>query len=114
SNNRYTLFMPFSAQLAFSKPLLHDRLVLSAGLQYRFIPGYYPYGYVKVNYFLKKDMVISGSAAAGGYSKFNLGFEFAKSWKYFDFTIGSSNLIGLFMPGYFPGTALFLRMGTSF
>ncbi len=81
---------------------------------YRYLPQYYVYGFAKVNYFIKPDMVFSASAGAGGYSLFNLGAEFSKSWKYFDFTVGSSNLIGLMAPTHFPGAAVYLRMGTSF
>ena len=59
-------------------------------------------------------MVISASAGAGGYSLFDLGFEFAKSWKYFDLAVGSSNLIGLVAPSIYPGSGLYLRLGTTF
>ena len=114
SNNSYSLFLPFNASLVFSKPLLDDRLVLSFGALYRHLPGYNVYGYVKVNYFLDHNMVISASAGAGGYSLFNLGCEFAKAWKFFDVAIGSSNLIGLAVPNYFPGSSLYLRMGATF
>ena len=114
SNNQYSLFLPFTADIIFSKPLLHDRLVLTAGIQYRHIPNYYPYGYLKANYFLSPDMVVSASAGAGGYSLFDLGFEFAKTWKYFDVALGSSNLLGLIVPGYYSGGALYLKLGTTF
>ena len=56
-------------------------------------------------------MVISASAGAGGYSLFDLGFEFAKYWKYFDLAVGSSNLIGLVAPGYYSGSGLYLKLG---
>jgi hypothetical protein len=112
--NEYSLFMPFSVSFVFSKPLLHDKLVLSAGLQYRYIPNYKVYGYLKANYFIKPDMVFSVSAGAGGYSLFNLGVEFSKSWKYFDFALGTGNLIGLVAPSHYTGTGLYLRIGTSF
>ena len=114
SNNQYSIFLPFTANLAFSKPLLHDRLVLTFGAQYRFLPKYYAYGYVKANYFLQPDMVISASAGAGGYSLFDLGFEFAKSWKYVDFAVGTSNLIGLVAPSVYSGSGLYLKLGTTF
>lgn len=114
SNNQYSVFLPFTADVIFSKPLLNDRLVMSFGFQYRHIPNYYGYGYVKANYFLTPDMVISASAGAGGYSLFDLGFEFSKSWKYFDIALGSSNLLGLVAPGYYSGGALYLKLGTTF
>ncbi len=114
STNSYSLFLPFNASLVFSKPLLNDRLVLSFGALYRHLPGYNVYGYFKANYFLNHDMFISASAGAGGYSLFNLGCEFGKAWKYFDFAIGSSNLIGLVAPNNFPGSSVYLRMGASF
>jgi hypothetical protein len=114
SNNQYTVFLPFTADLIFSKPLLNDRLVLTAGIQYRHIPNYYAYGYVKANYFLTSDMLISASAGAGGYSLFDLGFEFAKTWKYCDIAIGSSNLLGLIAPAYYSGGALYLKLGATF
>ena len=106
--------MPFTASIVLSKPLFKNRLVLSAGLQYRHIPKYKAYGYVKANYFIKRDMVVSLSAGGGGYSLFNLGVEFAKSWKYFDFALGTANLIGLVAPNSYTGTGLYLRLATSF
>jgi len=114
SNNQYSLFLPFTASLTFSKPLLNDRLVLTAAVQYKFLPRYYAYGYVKANYFIRPDMVISGSAGAGGYSLFDLGFEFAKSWKYFDLAVGSANLIGLVAPSVYSGSGFYLKLGTTF
>jgi hypothetical protein len=89
-------------------------LVLSAGLQYRYIPKYKLYGYIKANYFIKPDMVFSASAGGGSYNLFNLGVEFAKSWKYFDFALGSGNLIGLIVPSHYTGTGLYVRVGCSF
>lgn len=114
SNNLYSLFMPFSFAVVFSKPLLNDRLVLTAGLQYRYLPNYNVYGFIKANYFIQRDLVVSLSGGAGGYSKFNLGLELAKSWKYFDFALGSSNLLGVFSPNKYYGTGFYLKMGTSF
>jgi hypothetical protein len=114
SSNWYSVFLPFTAQLAFSKPLDHDKVVLTIGVQYRYLPQYYIYGYAKVNYFIKPDMTVSFNVGAGGYSLCNVGAEFSKSWKYIDFSIGSSNLIGLVLPSSFPGSALYLRLGTSF
>lgn len=114
SNNEYSLFVPFSASVVFSKPLLNNKLVLSFGLQYRNLPKYYAYGFVKANYFIKPDMVFSVAGGGGGYSWFNLGVEFAKRWKYFDFALGSSNLLGTVIPSHYTGMGLYLRMGTSF
>jgi hypothetical protein len=59
-------------------------------------------------------MVFSVSAGGGNYSLFNLGAEFSKSWKYFDFALGTSNLIGLVAPAHYTGTGLYLRLATSF
>jgi hypothetical protein len=114
STNAYTLFLPFNAQLIISKPFLHDKLVLSAGLQYRHLPGYKAYGFAKLNYFIRRDMVFSTSIGGGGYSTFNLGVEFAKTWKYFDFAIGTSNLLGVVAPPYYPGSGFYLRVAGSF
>jgi len=114
STNKYYLFLPFTAQLVFSKPLAHNKLVLNVGLQYRYLPGYYVYGFAKLNYLMKKDMVVSVTAGGGAYSSFNLGLEFSKHWKYVDFTLGTANLIGLVAPAYYPGTSVYLRLGSSF
>lgn len=114
SNNQYTTFMPFSFSATFSKPIMHDRLVLNFGFQYRDIPGYYAYGYAKVNYFIKPGMVFSASVGSGAYSLCNIGVEFSRSWKYFDFTVGTSNLLGLALPAYYPGSALYLRLASPF
>ena len=114
SNNQYSLFIPFSAAAVFSKSLLHQKLVLSFGLQYRNLPKYYAYGFIKANYFIKPDMVFSVTGGGGGYSWFNLGVEFAKRWKYFDLTLGTSNLLGLVVPTHYTGTGVYLRLGSSF
>ncbi len=114
TTNSYSLFSPFNASIVFSKSLLHEKLVLSFGLQYRHLPKYYAYGYVKANYFIKPDVVFSVSAGGGGYSWFNLGVEFAKRWKYFDFALGTSNLLGAVIPSHYTGMGLYLRMGSSF
>lgn len=114
TNNEYSLFVPFSAAITFSKPLLHNKLVLTFGLQYRNLPKYYAYGFIKANYFIKPDMVFSATGGGGGYSWFNLGVEFAKRWKYFDLALGSSNLLGTVIPSHYTGMGVYLRMGTSF
>jgi len=114
TTNQYSLFFPFSACVVFSKPLLNDKLVLNFGLQYRNLPNYYAYGYVKANYFIKSDMVFSVSGGGGGYSWFNLGIEFSKRWKYFDFTLGTSNLLGTVIPSHYTGNSVYLRLGSSF
>jgi len=59
-------------------------------------------------------MIFSASVGAGGYSLCDVGVEFAKSWKYFDFAVGSSNLLGLVLPNYYSGSAFYLRLGTTF
>lgn len=114
TRNNYMLDVPFTINLIFSKPILHDRLVLNAGVQYYNVEGYHIYGYVKTNYFINPTTVISASAGVGGYSLFNLGFEFAKTWKYFDLAIGSGNLIGLALPTLYNGSGLYIRAGTTF
>lgn len=112
STSKYSVFMPFSAQLVFSKPI--GKFVIHAGLLHRYMPGYYVYGFAKMNYFIKPDMQITASVGAGGFSLFNLGFDFTKSWKYFDLTVGSSNLGGLLLPPYLPGGSVYLRLASSF
>ncbi len=114
SANEYTLFLPFSVSAVFSKPMMKNRLVLNAGLMYRYLPGYNVYGFVKANYFIRPDMVFSASAGAGGYSVFNLGVEFCKSFKYFDLTFGTSNLPGLIVPSHLPGNSVYLRLGSMY
>lgn len=113
SNNKYSTITPFNAQLVFSKSLLNQKLVINAGLHYKFIPNYF-YAFAKANYFIKPDMVVSGSVGAGTYALCNVGAEFSKRWKYFDFTIGSSNLLGFIAPPLMPGGSLYLRLASSF
>ena len=92
---------------------MKNRLVVTAGLRYKFIKQYNVYGYIKANYFHKGN-VISASIGTGGYSYFNLGFEYARKWKYFDFAIGSANLLGTLVPTHMPGASVYLRLGTTF
>lgn len=114
SGNRFSVLMPFSAQIVFSKPLMKNKLVLSVGAVYRHLPRYYAYGFAKLNYFIKPDMVFSTSVGAGGYSLCNVGVDFTKAWKHFDITIGTSNLLGIVAPAYLPGTSVYLRLGSAF
>lgn len=114
TNHNYSTVVPFTLCLIYSQSVLKNKLVVSVGAQYRYLPRYFFYGYVKANYFIRPDMSFSVSAGAGGYSRFNLGVEFAKSWKYFDLTLGTGNLIGLVAPSHYQGMGLYLRLGTSF
>jgi hypothetical protein len=114
TNNQYSIFLPFSVNLAFSKPFLNDRLVMTLGVQYHYLPNYKLYGYAKFNYFLKPDMVVSASVAGGGYSLFDLGAEFCKSWKYFDVAVGTTKLIGMVVPTLYSGSNLYIRLGVTF
>lgn len=114
TNKQYSVLVPFTIGLIYSQALMDGRLVLSVGAQYRHLPRYFFYGYVKANYFIRPEMVFSVTAGAGGYSKFNLGVEFSKTWKYFDFTLGTGNLIGLVAPSAYQGTGFYLKLGTSF
>lgn len=113
SANDYRLFLPFTGNVYFSKTFMKNRLVVTAGLRYKFIKQYNVYGYIKANYFHKGN-VISASIGTGGYSYFNLGFEYARKWKYFDFAIGSANLLGTLVPTHMPGASVYLRLGTTF
>lgn len=107
-------FNPFTAYGSFSGAFLKEKLVVTAGVIVRNLPGYYAYGYLKTNYFLPKNWVVSNQFGYGGYSRFNWGVEVAHSWKHVDFVIGSSNLVGLLSPRNYYGRSLYMRIGTHF
>ncbi|MCS6933930.1 MAG: DUF5723 family protein [Chitinophagales bacterium] len=113
SNREYGTMTPMQAQLVFSKSLLRSKLVLNAGLNYILIPNYF-FCFIKTNYFIRPDMVVSGTAGAGTYNMLHLGAEFTKQWKYFDITFGSNNLPGFMAPAVIPGASLYLRFGCRF
>jgi hypothetical protein len=107
-------FNPFTAYGSFSGAFLREKLVVTAGVIVRNLPGYYAYGYLKTNYFLPHNWVVSNQFGYGGYARFNWGVEVAHSWKHVDFVVGSSNLVGLLSPRNYYGRSLYLRIGTHF
>jgi hypothetical protein len=113
-DDKYQTFLPFTASLVFSKPLLRNKLVLNAGIQYKPLYRYYAYGFIKANYFIKPTLPVSLSVGYGGYTKFNLGFEVAKHWRNFDIAVGTNNIIGTAAPLNYTGLSAYLKAGFSF
>ena len=89
-------------------------MILSIGVNTRFLYHYYAYGYVKTTFLLDHNWSTSVSAGAGGYSLFNLGYDFGKSWRNLDFLLGTNNLIGCLVPMYYPGSSFYLRLVAHF
>lgn len=89
-------------------------MILSVGVNTRLLYHYYAYGYVKTTFLLSHDWSTSVSAGAGGYSLFNLGYDFGKSWHNLDFLLGTNNLIGCLIPMYYPGSSFYLRLVAHF
>ncbi|OJV25604.1 MAG: hypothetical protein BGO32_00910 [Bacteroidetes bacterium 37-13] len=113
-SDKYQTFLPFTLNFTVSKPFWKDKIVVNAGIQYKPLYKYYVYGFVKTNYFVKPDLVTSLTLGYGGYSKFNVGIEAAKHWRYFDLAIGTNNLIGTVAPLAYTGTSAYLRLGVNF
>lgn len=113
-NNKYQTFLPFILNFTVSKSFWKDKIVMSAGVQYKPLYKYYVYGFLKTNYFIKPDLVTSLTLGYGGYSKFNLGIEVGKHWKHFDLAAGTNNLIGTVAPLAYTGASAYIRMGINF
>lgn len=70
-----------------------------AGIQYRFAPGYMPYGYLGLSSPLPKGFFIDGRFAYGGFGSWNLGLELRKKFaNVFEVRIGTNNLEGYVLP----------------
>jgi len=110
----YQTFIPFTLSFVGSVNAWKDKLIVSAGVQYKPLFRYYAYGFVKINYFVQPTLPVSLTMGYGGYTKFNLGIDVAKHWKQFDFAIGSNNLIGTVAPAAYTGVSAYLRMGVNF
>jgi hypothetical protein len=116
TTNAYKTTLPATIQATYShlfKLKKHD-MIFTAGLNTRLLANYYAYGYVKTTFLLNHDWATSVSAGAGGYSLFNLGYDFGKKWKNFDFLLGTNNLIGCLVPMYYPGSSFYLRLAAHF
>jgi hypothetical protein len=116
STRAYNTILPTTIQATVSqlfKLKKHD-MVLSIGVNTRFLYHYYAYGYVKTTFLLDHNWSTSVSAGAGGYSLFNLGYDFGKSWRNLDFLLGTNNLIGCLVPMYYPGSSFYLRLVAHF
>ncbi len=116
SNKTYQTLLPATIQATYSYlfKLKKHGMILSAGVNTRFMAHYYAYGYIKTTFLLDHNWATSVSAGAGGYSLFNLGFDVGKRWKHIDFLLGTSNLIGCIVPMYYPGSSFYLRLAAHF
>ena len=116
TNNSYNTTLPATIQLTYSRlfKLKKNSMILSAGINTRLMTNYYAYGYVKTTFLLDHQWATSVSAGGGGYSLFNLGFDFGKRWKNLDFVLGTNNLIGCVVPMYYPGSSFYLRVAAHF
>ncbi len=116
TNNSYSTSLPATIQMTYSHlfKLKKHEMIFTAGINTRLLAHYYAYGYVKSTFLLDHEWATSVSAGAGGYSLFNLGFDFSKKWKNLDFILGTSNLIGCIVPMYYPGSSFYFRVAAHF
>jgi hypothetical protein len=116
TTNEYSTTLPATFQATFSQlfKLRSHSMIVTAGINTRLIADYYAYGYIKTTFLLDHQWATSVSAGAGGYSLFNLGYDFGRKWKNFDFLLGTNNLIGCLLPMYYPGSSFYLRVAAHF
>jgi len=112
----YNTILPASFQITYALPLMikSTPIQLTVGLNTRSLENYYIMGFAKTSFFLPKNMATSVSVSAGGYSLFNLGWDFGYYSRNIDFLIGSHNLMGLFAANAYPSASMNLRFAYKF
>jgi hypothetical protein len=116
TNNSYSTSLPTTIQVMYSRlfKLKRSSMVLTFSVNTKLLPKYYAYGYVKTSFLLHDGWSTSVMAGGGGYSLFDLGFDIGRSYKFFDFILGSKNLIGSILPMYYPGSSVYARIAAHF
>lgn len=114
STESFTYTLPFAMNLSFHKALFAQQGMLSIGLNYRYLPQYYPFFWTKYMHGFKRNYMLGGSLAFGGYTKFNIGVEAGKEWKNFRVNVGSNSLFGFFMPKTYTSSSLYVRVAATF
>ena len=116
SNRAYTTTLPTTFQVTYAHlfQLRKSSMILTFGINTRLLHNYYAYGYIKTSFLLRHDWTTAVSIGAGGYSLCNVGIDVGKTWRNFDFIIGTANLVGSILPMYYPGSSAYLRLGFHF
>ena len=110
----YTNILPSTFQVSYSHFLLHKKALMTIGVQYRLLPNYIPMIYGKFSYQLKYGFIPSISASFGGYSYYNLGAEVTKTFRFGSLSLGSTNIMGLFVTKHFTSASIYLRASIVF
>jgi hypothetical protein len=101
-------------QASYSQFILHKKGLLTLGVQYKMLPNYYPLIYAKFSYQLAHGFIPSASASFGGYSYYNIGAELSKTFRFGVVSVGSTNLLGVFLTNHFTSSSIYLRAAVIF
>lgn len=114
SKKSFVYIHPVTFQLCFSKTIIHYKGMISIGIQHKTQSKYYPYVWSKFSYACKHHFVPSVSVGFGGYSYYNIGIDLTKRIRVCDVSIGSTNILGLFIPQHFTSSSLYFRASFVF
>ena len=114
SREAFGTITPTRVDLTYSLHIPKKNMTFTAGLRWKNLTGYYAYGFIQSDFFLRKNWAVSIHAGSGSYDLFNLGLQVTKFWKSFFITLGSDNLAGTILPMYYPGGGLMIRSGVRF
>jgi hypothetical protein len=110
----YTNMLASTFQASYSQFILHKKGLLTLGVQYKMLPNYYPLIYAKFSYQLAHGFIPSASASFGGYSYYNIGAELSKTFRFGVVSVGSTNLLGVFLTNHFTSSSIYLRAAVIF
>jgi hypothetical protein len=110
----YTNMLASTFQASYSQFILHKKGLLTLGVQYKMLPNYYPLIYAKFSYQLAHGFIPSASASFGGYSYYNIGAELSKTFRFGVVSVGSTNLLGVFITNHFTSSSIYLRAAVIF
>lgn len=108
-NNKYRSYTPVNMEVRFSRFLVEDKIEGLVILKYRLFSNYRPMVLLQTNFLLNNQISISPNLSYGGYSNFNIGFEFSyKLNNTGELHIGSRYLSGYILQNNFSGFGGFI------
>jgi hypothetical protein len=109
----YTTFLPAFLQLSFNRRI--DQFTFLTGIKYRLAANYIPYVFMGASYHINKNNKATAIIGFGGYSKLNLGLEYAHRCGHgFQFVIGSQFVSSSLFPASGSGQGAYVSVTKSF
>jgi len=105
----YRSYTPINVEVKFKKMLVKDKIEAMAVVRYKHFSNYRPMVLLQSNFLLNKQISLSPNVSFGGYTGFNIGFEFEyKLNNISKLQIGTKYLSGYILQNSFSGFGGFI------